>query len=482
MAVAQGTCPSCGAPIEFGVGASIAKVCDYCRATIVRGDSGFQNYGKIADLAHTPSLIAVGDQGTLAGRPFEVLGRVQLDHGAGPWDEYYVAFDHGQAWGWLAYAEGHWYVTSHLQGQPAPRFDQLRLEGDVDLGAAGSFRVFEIKTGKIVSAEGELPALFQPGQARHYADLLGRNLAFATLDYGDRSGGATVFTGWVFAEPQMQVTQAGPRTIHKVKAEQIKCPSCGGEVPALSGDRAERLGCPYCGAVSDIALQQVVAKQEALRKLPDIPVGSRGTFNGVEYVCIAYMRRGSDFDGEHFSWEEYLIWSQPVGFRWLVKDPESGWSWVTPANLADVDLRGLPEQVAWGGKLFNLRNNNVARVEYVFGEVYWKCEVGEATEVSDFTAGKEVLSRELSASEVKWSHSAPIAWPVIAAGFGLPVDGPGGKFGGGGSQGGASGCAQAGGLLFIIIVILLICAVGVLDDSGGSSSYRGGTGIFVGGK
>src|SRR5690606_3861262 len=152
-----------------------------------------------------------------------------------------------------------------------------------------------------------------------------------------------------------------------------KCPSCGGEVPALSGDRAERLGCPYCGAVSDIALQQVVAKQEALRKLPDIPVGSRGTFNGVEYVCIAYMRRGSDFDGEHFSWEEYLIWSQPVGFRWLVKDPESGWSWVTPANLADVDLRGLPEQVAWGGKLFNLRNNNVARVEYVFGEVYWKC-------------------------------------------------------------------------------------------------------------
>src|SRR5262245_35493369 len=104
MAVAQGACPSCGAPIEFGVGSSIAKVCEFCRATIVRSDRGLENLGKVADLANTPSLIAVGDQGTLAGRPFEVLGRVQLDHGKGPWDEYYVAFDYGQTWGWLAYA------------------------------------------------------------------------------------------------------------------------------------------------------------------------------------------------------------------------------------------------------------------------------------------------------------------------------------------------------------------------------------------
>ncbi|MCC6900244.1 MAG: DUF4178 domain-containing protein, partial [Polyangiaceae bacterium] len=96
MAVAQGSCPSCGASIEFGVGSSIAKVCEYCRATVVRSDRGLENLGKVADIANTPSLIAVGDQGTLAGRPFEVLGRVQLDHGKGPWDEYYVTFDYGQ--------------------------------------------------------------------------------------------------------------------------------------------------------------------------------------------------------------------------------------------------------------------------------------------------------------------------------------------------------------------------------------------------
>src|SRR5262245_34005375 len=117
MPVAQGNCPNCGAPLEFGVGSSLAKVCEYCRATVHRTDRGLENLGRMADLAATPSLIAIGDEGTLGGRPIRVFGRVQLDHGAGPWDEYYVAFDHGQSWGWLAYAEGNWRVTSEVPGQ-----------------------------------------------------------------------------------------------------------------------------------------------------------------------------------------------------------------------------------------------------------------------------------------------------------------------------------------------------------------------------
>ena len=90
MAVAQGTCPSCGAPIEFGVGSSIAKVCEYCSATVLRSDRGLENLGKVAEIANTPSLIAVGDEGTLAGS-FEVmvdngarlmLGHAQIQHPA----------------------------------------------------------------------------------------------------------------------------------------------------------------------------------------------------------------------------------------------------------------------------------------------------------------------------------------------------------------------------------------------------------------
>jgi hypothetical protein len=288
----------------------------------------------------------------------------------------------------------------------------------------------------------------------------------------------------MFREAQMQVTQIGPRTQQKVKLDQIRCPACGGDVPKLSGERAERLGCPYCGAVSDIAAQQVIAQQEKALKQPDIPIGSRGTFEGQEYIAIAYVRRGTDFDGEHYSWEEYLLWGQTIGFRWLVKDPESGWSWVTPVNLSDLDLSSAPEQVTWGGRVFSMRNQNSASVEYVLGEVYWKCQIGETTRVSDFTNGRDVLSREEAPGEVHWSYSAPIAWPILAQAFGLPVQGPGGQGRHAGSvpRGGLSSAAV---LLIVVAIVLVICMLGAcgscVDGSSSGSSSRGG-GVFYGGK
>src|SRR5690349_19557807 len=128
MATPFANCPSCGAPIEFALGTSMAKVCEYCRHTVVRGDRGLATLGKVADLAETPSLVAIGDEGTLGGRPFKVFGRVQLDHGRGPWDEYYIALDHGQSWAWLAHAQGQWFVTSWASGVAVPPFSSLRLE------------------------------------------------------------------------------------------------------------------------------------------------------------------------------------------------------------------------------------------------------------------------------------------------------------------------------------------------------------------
>lgn len=486
MAVAQGSCPSCGAHLEFGVGSSIAKVCEYCRATVVRSDRGLENLGKVADLANTPSLVAVGDQGTLAGRPFMVMGRVQLDHGAGPWDEYYVSFDYGQAWGWLAYAQGQWYATTPVAGVALPPLEHLTLERDVPIGQQ-LFRVAELKTGTIRSAEGELPGAFPAGFTRYYADCYAVQSGFATLDYGDNRGTQALYVGWIFSESQLQIQQAGPRTVQKVKAAHIRCPSCGGEVPKLSGERAERVGCPYCGAVSDIALQQVVAQQERIMQSPTIPIGARGAFDGIEYLCIAQVKRGSDFDDEHFSWEEYLLFSEGIGYRWLVKD-ESSWMWVLPVNLAELDLTSAHSSVAWGGRTFQIRNANHATVEYVLGEVFWKCAVGETTSVTDYIDGNDVLSREEGPGEVIWSYSTPLAWPVIAQAFGLPVEGPGAQFAAsasGAGSGAKGGCLQSGTLITVVLVLLFMCMMGACgacadDDDDGSSTV--GSGVFVGGK
>lgn len=483
MAAAQGNCPNCGAPIEFSVGSSLSKVCEYCRHTVVRSDRGLHETGKVADLADTPSLIAVADEGTLAGRPFRVMGRVQLDHGKGPWDEYYVAFDYGQSWGWLAYAQGRWYATSPVEGIAAPAFAELRPELEVVLGAGGVFRVSEVRTGRIVSSEGELPGAFPQGFERAYADLSGANSAFATLDYGDQSRPPVAFLGWEFPESALSVTRLGPRSTNKVKLSALKCPNCGGDVPALLPERSERLGCPYCGAVSDLTERKVIAQQEKARALPVIPIGTRGTLDGVEFTCIAALRRGSRFDGELFEWEEFLLWNQGVGFRWLVLDPESGWTFVTPANLGDLDFSERPSVVKYRERRFLRRNDNRAEVRYVLGEVYWKCEVGETVQATDFVSDGYVLSREATATEVNWSYSEPRTWPDVAQAFALPLAAHARRAGAQSSKSGSVGC---GTLLIIAAIVVVLCILMASSPSsstvgGGVGSFRGG-GVFSGGK
>jgi hypothetical protein len=330
--------------------------------------------------------------------------------------------------------------------------------------------------------------------------LWGINQAFGTLDYGDHTGPALAFLGWAFPEAQLSVTALGPRSTKKVATTSLKCPNCGGDVPALAPDRSERLGCPYCGAVSDIAERKVLAQQDQARSSPVIPIGSRGTLDGVEYLCIAMLKRGSDFDGELYEWEEFLLWNQGIGFRWLVLDPETGWSFVSPVNLADLDLSEMPDTVRLGGRRYRQRNSNTARVRFVLGEVYWKCEIGESTEVMDFVDGDDVLSRERAPGEVNWSQSSPRDWPTIAKAFNLPL-----------ARHAERAAESASGynpqVLVVLVVVVLLVGMALVLSSGGSSTtssssgssgwvfssgpsgpsgpsgstYRGG-GIFSGGK
>jgi hypothetical protein len=442
-------------------------------------------------LADTPSLIAIGDEGTLAGRPLQVLGRVQLDYGLGPWDEYYVSFDYGKDWGWLAYAQGRWYATSLVPDLAAPPREDIRVDGNYTL-SIGTFAVAEARSAQIVSAEGELPGPIRAGSQRYYADAYGPKGAFATFDYDDATGPSSVYSGWIFADAQLSVTKIGPRTTRKVRTSQLQCPNCGGEVPKLHEGRSERLGCPYCGAVSDIPTRTVVARQDKLLQTPDIPIGNAGIFESVSYTCLAYLRRSTGSEGELYQWEEYLLFNPREGYRWLVKDPETGWSWTSFVNPADINRLSLPERIQLANQTYVLRNSGVARVDYVLGEVYWKCSIGETVSVMDFAHGNEVISREYDNEEANYSHSRVVGWPKVAAAFGLPVSGPGGTGipAGGGVSRTAIGCGAIAVIVVLVIILVVVLAIAAGSSGGGStgpvfigggSSYRGG-GSYSGGK
>jgi hypothetical protein len=121
--------------------------------------------------------------------------------------------------------------------------------------------------------------------------------------------------------------------------------------------------------------------------------------------------------------------------------------------------------------------------------VYWKCQVGETTRITDFVNGRDVLGREQGDGEVRWSYSTPVPWAVLAQAFNLPLDGPGARFAGGGGGGGVpvaakSGCSSAMFLLIVIAIILMICmlaACGACSPGGFGTGSRG-VGVVSGGK
>ena len=125
---AAANCPSCGGPVTFAIGSSAVVVCQYCRSVVARTDRGLETFGKVADLIDTGSPLQAGATGNYRGKPFRLTGRTQLRHQAGGvWDEWYAAFDDGR-WGWIAEAQGRFYVTFKVEAD-APRMEQLRLGG-----------------------------------------------------------------------------------------------------------------------------------------------------------------------------------------------------------------------------------------------------------------------------------------------------------------------------------------------------------------
>lgn len=472
MAVSQGSCPGCGAPIGFAAGSSVSAVCKYCQTTVRRTDRGLENLGRVADLTDTPSLVAVGDTGTAAGQSFMVLGRVQLQHDlGGVWEEWYLGFANGQ-WGWLAYAQGVYMLTWKVEPPPpVPAMRQMRLEASVPLGPAGTFRVVELKQATIASAEGELPFAPRTGEARFYADLHGPRGGFATIDWGQGSGAVEVFVGYQLLESQLTITQQVERPQRDVKLEGLNCPGCGAPLKLHGGQRIERVACQHCGTVSESVSQQIIARQQAARSRPLIPLGSSGRIDNVEYTVIGFMERSTVIEGETYYWTEYLLLAPGLGFRWLVED-EATWRFVTPVNVAEIDLSRFPSQVGYGGRTYRMRNSNTACVTYVVGEFYWKVQVGETVQVMDFESGYNIISREVAGNEVHWSASPPIAWQTIAQAFGITADPPAS---GGWDEDGSSS-ATINGVPLRTVIILIVIVLFVLIMCGMCTGTCGGCG------
>ena len=415
-------CPTCGADVDFRYDDSFVRVCASCRAAVVRGDRGVETLGKVADLAPTGSPLKLFSDGRWQGQGFMLVGRAQYRHPAGGvWDEWYAKLDDG-TWGWLAEAQGRFYLTFETVGAgTAPPWAEVFAGATVSLEDDGPrlFTVGERGVAELAGAEGEIPFRFVPGAKVAFADLADGTGRFATIDYGEPTvldGPPTMYLGRQVTLAELGVSGGEAAAPARATAgKRLACPSCGGSVDLRAPDASLRVVCPYCSSL--LACEgdlRVIAKLHQRKDGGAIALGRQGTFDGVTYTVIGRLRRkaGSDVptddasdDAELWTWTEYLLYEPAVGFRWLVES-SGHWSFVTtlPPGAATDEAA----HATYAGARFRLFDRGHATVIGVWGEVYWRVSVGEVVRTADFVRPPAMLSMEASPddgddSEVNWS-------------------------------------------------------------------------------
>lgn len=437
MSVLAAQCPACGGPVEFKSGQSIVVICTYCRSAVARTDRELKDLGKVAELVETGSPLDIGLRGTWRDIPFELTGRAQLGHEmGGQWDEWYATFSN-QWLGWLAEAQGRFYLTFQYQipeNVTLPSFDQLQLGQNI-AGLPWPTPLIVAETGRATAlgAKGEIPYLLTPGETYYYADLSGPNASFGTIDYNQDP--PLVFLGQqvTLAELGITTTRTPEREHRQVDAAHLGCPHCGGPLELRAPDKTERVTCPNCNSLLDVNQGQLrfLKSLEPPSFQPVIPIGTTGEVPEGKMTVIGAMSRSVTIEGTQYFWGEYLLYNPQIGFRWLVHSDDH-WNYVMaipPGEVTEADRR-----VTYRGKNYRIFQDAPAVVECVLGEFYWKVEAGETVRGVDFVAPPYALSKEVTtiyvpdsaekgkkraAGEINWSLGTYVTPEQIEKSFGV---------------------------------------------------------------
>ena len=436
MSALSANCPSCGAPIVFKSGSSIVVICSYCRSAVARTDRALADLGRVAELMETGSPLQLGLRGKWRDVPFELTGHAQMGHEAGGvWDEWYATFANGWV-GWLAEAQGRFYLTFRQEVDPRtiPPFERLELGIPLrQITAPAHLGVVEKGRAQTLGAAGEIPYQLVPGEHFYYADLSGAGGAFGTVDYSETH--PAVFVGHEVSLADLGLTsaRAPERKAREVKAVSLSCPNCAGPLELRAPDQSERVTCPNCNGLLDVNEGQL----SYLRSLgkqkfnPYIPIGSVGQFEGASLTLIGFMVRSVEIEGTRYFWGEYLLYHPQVGFRWLVHS-DNHWSFVQAVPPGEV-IEG--RKTRFRGKTYKIFQDAATRVEHVAGEFYWRVEVGESVWATDYVRPPLMLSKEITKTkstggietgEINWSLGHYVSYKEVERTFKVDLPRPSG--------------------------------------------------------
>lgn len=184
----------------------------------VQSEDALKEVGKTAALVEDGSPLALGMTGTIDGKTFKILGRIQYNFGLGYWNEWFLGIaDDAGGPAWLGEANGIYFFTRQMTKSPLREdlpFESLEAGMPLYIDD-NKFFVKDIQKGKVVSGEGELPFSFTGEYEAPVVDCVNAKGEFATIDFSEEK--PIVFLGKVLRFTDLHLNRV--RSVYGFKAE-----------------------------------------------------------------------------------------------------------------------------------------------------------------------------------------------------------------------------------------------------------------------
>ena len=98
---------------------------------------------------------------------------------------------------------------------------------------------------------------------------------------------------------------------------------------------------------------------------------------------------------------------------------DNHWSFSTPIAAGDVEVMGVSTVLAtYKGGTYRKFADDMAAVEAVQGEFFWRATVGDTCRCCDYISPPQGLSSEEDKHEISWSHEVHLEGSDVLAAYG----------------------------------------------------------------
>ena len=395
-------CPGCSSIARFASDKTNLAVCPVCSTVYLR--EGNTLTSKAIEIIPAPSsVIQPGTTGVWDYKPFTVLGRFTARFEESVF-HYWTVEMADKSIAWIGEGYGLYYFMKPI----------LNTNITVDIktlrptfGITVLRERYTVEKKQTVIGWGIEGEVWMPGTTPSFtvADLAtaGANRVSLFQFQKGKPEPFEVFPANAGAL-QLKNTETDPHT-----PSGFSCLYCHTHVDLIAFPYSQSWGCPKCGAYHYLGENETMRGKGKARtdEAPAIPLGSKGTIDGVAYNVIGYALKEED-DQYHARWREYTLYNAREGFAFL---SEFDGHWIFLKELADAPV--LTEtgqrQVYFDHRNFRLYNAYWHNVLNARGEFPYNIFNNQHIEAREFIAPPNILIREGDDKEgLKWFYGRHI--------------------------------------------------------------------------